>query len=469
MVGTILTIVAIGLFFSNRFYGSLLIFVGLATKGFLLIPQEWLLAGLPIEKTSDMAIMYIVVICLFRFSTLQRAFQHDPVLRWILIFILFVFVDGLYSRFILGYELNSVVRVFRNNLFLLSFFVFMLVPVNDLTRVWHTLAIITLVQCVLFLLQIPTGTVLLGDPESTTINNMESIGWVRYYNLPTFLIPTLFYYLFAYEYTSRVAKWLIIGLLLITVVAPMHRSLMLIIAVVASVYILAQQTTSKRFLYVALLIIVGNGAMMIGSIQSRVNDGLADINKILMPGSHAVTYLSYDASDTFTYRIAHLAERFTYVIAEPARLLFGIGLLTEDSKQAGKLTFEAGLYNQHTGEISQVDTSDIAWSLLILYVGVVGTVLFIILHVRLFRCFLHHRNIPISIVGALTLGTVFLISFTGVEILYGSFRISMTLMLGIAIKGSQALIDRTRLPYTDAPLFARRSYPSVPQMAQHRI
>lgn len=467
MVGTLLTLVAIGLFFSYRFYGSLLIFVGLATKGFLIIPQEWLLAGLPVEKTSDMAIMYIVVICLLRFDILQRAIRRDPILRWIVIFILFVFVDALYSRFVLGYELTSVVRVFRNNLFLLSFFVFMLVPVQDLMRVWHMIAIITLVQCILFLLQIPTGTVLLGDPESTTINNMESIGWVRYYNLPTFLIPTLFYYLFAHKYHSRVAKWLTIGLLIITVVAPMHRSLMLIIALVASMYILAQQTTSKRFLYVALLIIVGNGAMMIDSVRSRMNDGLADINKILAPG-HAVTYLSYEASDTFTYRIAHLAERLTYVLSEPARLLFGIGLLTEDAKQTSKLTFEAGLYNQHTGEISQIDTSDIAWSLLILYVGVVGTILFIILHVKLFRCFLTHRNISMSVVGALTLATVFLISFTGVEILYGSFRISMTLLLAIAIKSAHSLTTRPQpayplanpvLNHTDPAIQLRESFP----------
>lgn len=442
MVGTLLTLVAIGLFFSSRYYSSLLIFIGLATKGFLIIPQEWLTAGLPVEKTSDMAVMYIVVICVLRFGTLQRAIRHDSILRWLVLFVAFVFVDGLYSRFGLGYELTSVVRIFRNNLFLLSFFVFMLVPVQSLIRVWHAVAVITLIQCVLFLLQIPTGTVLLGDQESTHINNMESIGWIRYYNTPTFLIPTLFYYLFAYEYRSKVAKWLIVGLLLITVIAPMHRSLMLIIALVSSAYILSQQTTSKRFLYIALLTIVGNGAMMIESIQSRMNDGLADISKILAPG-HAVTYLTYDANDTFTYRIAHLAERLAYVTAEPMRLLFGIGLLTEDAKQASKLTFEAGLYNRHTGEISQIETGDIAWSLLILYIGVVGTIFFIVLHVRLLRCFFQHRDVPISVVGALTMMTVFLLSFTGVEILYGSFQISMTLMLGAAIKIAATPIFRT--------------------------
>lgn len=470
MIGALLTLAAISLFMTNRYYSSLLIFLGLLTQGFLIVPEAVLLAGLPIDKTVDLSLIYVLAISLLRFSTLRRAFQHEPPLRWVLAFILFVFVDALYSRFVLGYDLSGVIRVFRHNLFYLSFGVFLMVPARELVRVWHAVSTITLVQCVLYLLQIPTGLVLLGDPSSTTINNMEAIGWIRYYNLPTFLIPTLFYYLFAYHPRSQTIRWAITGLLLITVLAPMHRSYILVVVAVASVYILLQQTTSKRFIYVALLVIVGNGAMMTDAVQSRMNDGLADINKALAPGSN-LAKSGYDQSDTFSYRMVHLAERVSYVVETPARLLFGVGLLSEDTKQASKLSFQAGLFNQRTGQVSQVDTGDIAWSLLILYMGVVGVFFFVVLHVRLFRYFLRYRTVPISTVGSLTLATVFLLSFTGTEILQNSFRVSVMLLLGIVVKevrsaASASTSSPNHWPYV-VPLAVHQAYSAVDRLPNH--
>lgn len=468
MIGALLTLVAISLFMTNRYYSSLLIFLGLLTQGFLIIPAEVLLAGLPVDKTADLGLIYVLAIGLLRFNTLRRAFHHEPPLRWILAFILFVFADAFYSRFVLGYDLAGVVRVFRHNLFYLSFGIFLMVPTRELMRVWHTVATITLVQCVLYLLQIPTGMVLLGDPSSTTINNMEAIGWIRYYNLPSFLIPTLFYYLFVHHYRSQTVRWAINGLLLVTVIAPMHRSYILVVVVVASMYVLSQQTTSKRFIYVAMLVIVGNGAMMMDSVQSRMNDGLADMRKALAPGSN-LAKSGYEQSDTFSYRMVHLAERASYVVETPGRVLFGVGLLSEDTKQASKLTFQAGLFNQRTGQISQVDTGDIAWSLLILYMGIVGIILFVALHVRLFCHFLKHRTSPMRIVGSLTLATVFLLSFTGTELLQNTFRVSLMFLLGIVVKEVKTAAFMSapdRPPYT-VPLSLHQIYPSANQLPHY--
>jgi hypothetical protein len=231
------------------------------------------------------------------------------------------------------------------------------------------------------------------------------------------------------------------------------------------VYILSQQTTSKRFLYVALLVIVGNGVMMIEAVQSRINDGVADISKTLAPGS-TIANRNYDMNDTFSYRIAHLAERVSYVLADPNRLLFGVGMLTEDAKQTSKLSFEAGLFNQHTGQLSQVDTGDIAWSLLILYMGIVGVFFFIALHIRLFRYFRRHAAIPMSVVGSLTLATVFLMSFTGTEILQSPFRASLMLLLGIVAKNVRSSRIRPASAYSSykSPLPVSSAYPFPAQL-----
>ncbi|UFH56357.1 hypothetical protein [Spirosoma sp. KNUC1025] len=452
MVGILLTMLAIGLFLTQKYYPSLLIFFGFVSYGYLVIPPAFLLAGSPIEKTTDLAILYVLAILLFRLSTTSLIARKEPVFRWILIFLGFALIDTFYSHEVLGYDLAGVIRVFRSNLIFLSFGVLVMVPTTELLRVWHSIAIITVLQCIIYLLQLPVGAVLLGASYNITVNNMETIGWVRYYNTPSFLIPVFFYYLFVYRNSSRMLHWGIVGLLAATVIAPMHRSYILIVVLVISVYIMSQQTFSKRLIYIGMLVVAVNGALLIAPIRARVDTGLSDLSNTFAPG-RSLAAVDYNAEDTFSYRMAHLFERVNYVLKEPGRLIFGVGMLSEDTQQAAKLNFEAGLFNERLGRISQVDTGDITWSLLILYLGVAGTILFIFMLIRFIRFFYQHRSMPLSVVGLLTLSTTLFLSFTGTDLVQIHFRAILIMLLATTAKlvKMNQLASQSDTPLTDEP------------------
>ena len=438
MLGVLLTIVAIWLFVYKSYYYSLLIFCGLITLGFLVIPPAVLLYGAPVEKTSDLAIFYILAIIVSHYKSILHAIYNERLFRWVLIFIGFVTLDAIYSYEVLGYDMVGVIKVFRHYLFFFSFGVFILVPYQILVKLLHTIAVITVVQSILYLLQIPTGVILLGDADNVVINNMEQIGWVRYYNTPQYLLPSVFYFLFIYKYKSKVIHWFIVGVLLATVVAPMHRSYMLTVTLVVSTYIIFRQSNSKKTIYISLLVLVGYGALLIGPINSRLNEGLNDISKTFAPG-RSLASIDYRTEDTFAYRMAHLFERVNYIQQKSARLVFGVGLLSEDTKQAEELRFEAGLYSRRLDRIAQVETGDIAWSLLILHLGFIGTGLFIIMNIYFLKLFFHYRSVPTSVLGLLSLSVTLLISFTGTELLMIHFRVFILLIFVMALKENKLM------------------------------
>ena len=163
MVGVALLLLAIALFLARNFYPALLLFFCFVTNGYQLIPPEVLMAGAPTDKLTDLALTFLLVALLSRGRALWIVMRQEPVFRWAGLFVAFVALDGIYSLVSEGYELGGVLRVFRVNLFLLSFGVFFVVPTPVLVRVLHTLAIITVTQCVVYLLQIPLNQALLNS------------------------------------------------------------------------------------------------------------------------------------------------------------------------------------------------------------------------------------------------------------------------------------------------------------------
>jgi hypothetical protein len=97
-------------------------------------------------------------------------------------------------------------------------------------------------------------------------------------------------------------------------------------------------------------------------------------------------------------------------------MLFGVGLLTEDSRLTSLLRFNIGLPDEANG-VTQVDTGDIIWSVLILQFGIAGILFFIIYYVSFAIKFLAYKNNPIAQIGVLLIVFLFITSFYGTSIL----------------------------------------------------
>ncbi|XWW45322.1 hypothetical protein JYG30_21730 [Fibrella sp. USSR17] len=361
--------------------------------------------------------------------------RNELAFKWVLYFLAFVVVDALFSFYVFEYNILGIIKVFRNYLFLLSLGVFLLVPVRDLKKALHTLALVTVFQSFLYLLQIPLGIPLLQAGlagSEVIIHSAQETGLARFYNTPLFLTLTLFYFLLYYKYRSRLVNIFIVVILILAVLAPMHRGYIFSLTVIISVYLIFKESKKYKVFKVAALAICIVGVSFSGILDSRLSKGFSDFNKTFS-GNRSITTISFD-DNTFAYRIAHLVERYNFINNDPKRYVFGIGFLSEEAKQAEKLPFSVGVIDEKSGRVNQINTGDIAWSLLVLQLGLAGTFLFVVILIAAIIFLYGKRIVPFSTIAMLILINSIFISFTGTEILMIPVRVAFLLLISLTIK-----------------------------------
>ena len=73
--------------------------------------------------------------------------------------------------------------------------------------------------------------------------------------------------------------------------------------------------------------------------------------------------------------------------------------------------------NDETGFVDQVDTADIAWSLFVIRLGIIGTLLYLIYYFTLMKFFNKRYNIAIAKSTFSAMCLIFILTFTSVIIL----------------------------------------------------
>jgi hypothetical protein len=431
MIGIILLIISIFLFNIKKFYGSLMLFFLFATNGFQVIPVNWLMAGIPLDKGSDLAILYILYVCVKKFGLIKRILKLNPIFNWCLYLLTFTTIAAFYSYFVLEYPLTNIIQVYRQYIFFISFILFFVIPLPLLKKVFHSLAIITVLQSFLFLLQVALGIiVLLAIDGSENVTTHLEGSYIRYYNSPALLIPTLFYFLFVYKFKNSILFYPIIILLFLTVIAPLHRSAIMAVVASITVYTVLKKGNSIYLAVLSVLIVLGS---FINLVNERMNEAYLDITATF---SSNLNLQNIDQGDNnLIFRIAHFLERYNYMIQQPFGWLFGIGLISDNSPLAKRLPFRNGLVSEVTGQVVQIDTADLIYSPLLLTLGVVGTILYLLIFVKfLIYFFKNFKYTDYSIIGFLTILNGIFISVAGTEMLSFTFRLTILFLSVIVYK-----------------------------------
>lgn len=125
-----------------------------------------------------------------------------------------------------------------------------------------------------------------------------------------------------------------------------------------------------------------------------------------------------DVDGTFLFRIALFYERFDYILHHPKNYPFGLGYMTEGSSQADDFEFVIGLIDEDTYEITQLNTSDIAWVNIFTRFGFVGTIFYLCFFTLLMYFFWKRRKTNSGLVPFLFLLLFILISLTSSHLYY---------------------------------------------------
>jgi hypothetical protein len=320
------------------------------------------------------------------------------------------------------------IRVFRNFLFFLSLFLFVNLQWSDFEKIFRLVIYVTSFACVLYCLQTVLHTGLLNRITSDMTADGTGPAVTRYYNVPVFICPVLFFLFFpgnVFNIKYRIPQ---LSINTLAMLLTQHRNLMMAVFFCYLLYMLMNR--KLRLSNAVIYGVLGTGLLVAADtiLDNRLSKGLDDIGKA--SSARAVRYMDIALSDLSTteFRKHLFNERLHYVMKSDATFFFGIGLMTDDSRRAQSLKFYIGIPDDD-GNISQIANIDIAWASLILQLGIVGTCIFILIHLHLLKVFYSLRSNQYMQVGIMFLVSLFISSFYG-SMIAMPYTMCMTMLFG---------------------------------------
>ena len=400
------------LYVTGKYIASAFIFFFFLLKGFQIIPESYF-----VLKPIDYAVVYIFALFIWGCIKYDNFIPKNRITLFISIYLTFILFEMSLSHFYYHIPWSEIIRTGRQHLFVLSYFIFRRLNKSEIDYLIKLLFYVVLIQCCLFIIQVPTGL-----PMLTGYEGNFKYGYIyRCYNIPILLCFYVFYGVFCNPFKNPKLVITSIILLTATVFLPLHRSWSIIFIAILIFGFLLKFGMLKSL---RNILITGGIAIMLLSvcsvyISSRTMNDIYKVSK----GEYMDTEdIELDQESTLLFRFAHFYERFIETTETSIGSVFGVGFMSEGSKYTyNNFNFIVGLSDEKTNEIVQLDTSDIAWSLLILRYGIVGSIIFLSFYVYFIVFYGRRYNNPMALSIMLYLIFIIGLSITSDQLYYVSF------------------------------------------------
>ncbi len=380
------------------------------------------------------------MIFLLNASDVGRAIASERVAKVAAAYVVFVLLVLVASVTVFSYppvQTFQAARVFVWPLFLLLFLITERVALESFVT---TLLRIVIVTSILYLLQPLTGKNII-NPDSYYFNPyLGATDMKRFLSTPDFLI--FFLLLFFHKLCTGTEKtlgmilgrWIGFALLVSVQFVSFTRSA--IFGTGLTLVYLSKRLLNSVFVVLFLLSVTGAVAVAYSTsslVQNRVDESLKDV-----ASSVEGNYLTWRASTdgNLSFRLAHLNERLTYVFSDIKRWPMGMGFVHEESATAQNLGFKIGLVNPLTGRAVQVDTGDIAWSVVVIKTGFFGLGLLLWFLLSSYFAVGPAAN-KYAIVYRGGLLYILVTSFFSINVVMPNSMIQLTLFLALALRSKE--------------------------------
>ncbi len=395
--------IAIAMYVNGKRVLSLFLFFFFLFDAFQLIPED--VIGL---KSREFALAYIIVIFIYGLFKYKSFIPRNKISILLLSYGAFLLFEFALSVFYYGIPLIEVIKTGRQNLLLLSYFIFRRLDSDEIKLLLKLLFCVVLFQCILFIIQAIAGVGLMIGYKN---GGFKSGFLYRYYNLPLLLFFFVFYGIFSNPFKGQLKIYSMI-LPSITMFFPMHRSLSMVFIMVVALGISWKFGVFKSIKNVIVASAIGLLLLLYGSynLSSRT---ISDINSVADADFLEVESVQLDSESTLLFRFAHFFERYEEVAQTNIGKFFGLGFMAEGSSYTNKhFNFFIGLQDPKTDETVQIETSDIAWSMLIVRYGIIGIVIYLLFYFSFILFSIQKKNFIYSIPLVCYLILIFSVSFT---------------------------------------------------------
>lgn len=428
-------------YFTDKRVLSVLIFFFFITNGFQLVPMSLFDTKSIITKPLDFAVLYTFIISAIGVIKYRDFIIKNRLSAWVFIFLCCILIIIYISKYELGIGWSDIIRTSRNFSLLLVFFVFRRLTSDEIKTTIRILLYITSFLCTLYVIQAFIGIPLLsGDTKTGHLGKIT-----RYYNVPILYYFTLFIIVFKNPFKGF-WKYASIFIFILVCIVSLHRSLMIAIflSVFTGIFLQGGFKGVVKYIFIGGLILIP----FMEKLTERFEDTTSNDIQSVMEGAFDDYGEVVSVDGTFLFRIAHFYERYDYVIEKPMRAAFGVGLMTEDSPITRKtFEFKIGVPNEDH-EVTQLDTSDIAWSNFILRLGFIGTILYLCLYFVVGQTLYKHRKNKLALASFLYILLLFLISFTS-SLFYNTESLTPALLVIALILRHQEEKNESDFTYYD--------------------
>lgn len=325
------------------------------------------------HEVNDTAIV-LLFIFIYAFIK-ERGYTWNSVpLKQIVFFFVFLFFSGIYD--LTGeIEFGDVIKQWRHWFFFLIVFIAPFFSEEEIEKSYKQLFYISAMSSIYLLLTRFT------DIDLIDLNIYESERGVK---------PSSFSMMFAFlcvvnPWNFKLGKRIFyICIFMAPIILNIKMTYIFSILLMVGVYILIVSNLSlvKKFFFFGCLSVLATTMLV-------MNDNVTERARQMTKNIHSLDENDMHA-DNFSFRILHARERLIYISQDPVLLFRGIGFVAE--KNMKKEIFNVGLYDRELKKIRQIDTGDIAWSLIFCRLGIGGLCIFLLFYFKLILVFWEKRG-----------------------------------------------------------------------------
>jgi len=383
----IVLIIAFHLLFKNK-WAWVLFAVILLTTSYLGLGTD--ISNFPIEhNVSDAGLILYLALCFYILSKHNFKLAKTNLSKYLILFYIFLVITFCIDLLFNNIGFISIIKTSRHWIFLSCIWFFYYIPSKEIRKLIDYLFNSTVIISVIMLVEFFFETQILGKEYETLAS--ESGNLLTRGSIPSTFVPFFLLFLFTpfYEFKLKTKKFYII-LFLLVLITSVIRSWYLAMIVGFIVLIILQNKLKVKTIYTGILILTGLFVAVSFNpiIKERFKVGFEEVQSFNFTAEKEV-------KGNYSFRMLHAKERLNYILHNIQYTFFGLGNITEENFPE---VFIIGLVND-AGGVIQLDTADIAWSTLIIRLGLLGTFLYLLFFVGVLLFFYRNRkNNPLATV-----------------------------------------------------------------------
>lgn len=316
------------------------------------------------HQLQDTALILLTFIC-FRLSYRRKQIKPSY-LKYlkiaVIIFLLFFMIAAMVDLLVNEVALTSIFRIFRTWCCFIFLWFLQYLRQSEVHKILRYCLYISVFISGLFIIEFVFNLDISGVARSN-LNTRASIPWLEMFFV--YLLLLVDYYKISFRF-----KWFSVIIILSLIVLTGSRSIFAMYAMgtIFAFFFKDNRVSLRKLVYAVLAVLFFAGIFMTDNI---INERYAAVDQDVK----GLRRTNASVEGNFSFRMILLTERMNYINKKSQYVVFGIGCVQE--KDLKKRLFYIGLRNER-GRIVQLDTGDIAWALLFLRFGYVGTGIYVI-------------------------------------------------------------------------------------------